>query len=485
MDSLAQTDSSETYKRPPQDPDALIENILVPHRVAQVCFRWRAIALRDSTLWNRILINEDSIDRRLSALDIAMRKRRKVRFRRNAFPDTKRMLERSRTQPLHIFIDLNVRDLSPPWEFYQTNIHTLCIETSGMWKHSAILLEVLRGRVLDNLTNLKIDRSYDDWQEFSPRFDAPTYSQQTASVPRSRSCFFPGTPEEPLCPSLRHLNLTGTYHDWDRFVARPTVTQLRAVLEMCSATLETLNLTGALPYLEPEGGMVLPPLTLTRLTQLKLGYTMPVELDAFASNFLVPALTHLSISNRDQRVPGDFDFAEESEIYGDTLNSFTALLASIPFEQLEAFTLRHAQFGSPAPYIATEEMAPAAPKVRLDNPDRFLLMGMLYPQLDMLPKEDDDVLDIPIVLASVKELCFAVDTDDQAHRSIMRYLGDRRERRLVRGENGTETYVGEKIDVLYLIFPLLTQEKEAAVDWRPIVVAKKTFLSLAPDDDDD
>ncbi|KAF9024358.1 hypothetical protein BDZ89DRAFT_125308 [Hymenopellis radicata] len=294
MDSFAQTDSSsETYKRPPQDPDALIENIVCddvlneifkflvcfdswsPHRVAQVCFRWRAIALSDSTLWNRILINEESIDRRLSARDIAMRKRRKVRFRGNAFPDTKRMLERSRTQPLHIFIDL-----SPPWEFYQTkslaalltpyvcSIHTLCIETSGMWKHSAILLEVLRGRALDNLTNLKIDRSYDDWQEFSPRFDAPTYSQQTASVPRSRPSFFPGTPEEPLCPSLRHLSLTGTYHDWDRFVvrdlvrltisrlpfqARPTVTQLRAVLEMCSATLETLNLTGALPYLEPEG----------------------------------------------------------------------------------------------------------------------------------------------------------------------------------------------------------------------------------------
>ncbi|KAF9024357.1 hypothetical protein BDZ89DRAFT_1136124 [Hymenopellis radicata] len=235
---------------------------------------------------------------------------------------------------------------------------------------------------------------------------------------------------------------------------------------------------------------------------------MPVELDAFASNFLVPALTHLSISNLDQRVPDDFDFAEESEIYGDTLNSFTALLASIPFERLKAFTLRHAQFGSPAPYIATEEMAASgsvslsslpvpfqllqrlknARKVRLDNPDRFLLMGMLYPQLDMLPKdrkEDDDVLDIPIVLASVKELCFAVDTDDQAHRRIMRYLGDRQARHLVWVENGTETYVGEKIDVLHLIFPLLTQEKEAAVDWRPIVVAKKTFLSLAPDDDDD
>ncbi|KAF9018559.1 hypothetical protein BDZ89DRAFT_1165120 [Hymenopellis radicata] len=465
-----------------------------PIAFSRVCSRWRAIALNDSTLWNQIFINEDSIDRRLSARDIH---RAQGPWSRHHQAQGVQGAQVPASSPLHIFIDLNARDLSPSWEFHQTkslaalltpyvySIHTLYIETSGMWKHCAILLKVLRGCVLPNLTDLKVDRS-----------------EQTAPVPRSRPSFFPGTPDELLCPNLWRVNLTGTYHDWDRFgarnlaclmisklplLSRPTVIQLRGVLEMSSATLETLDLTGALPFLEPDDGMVLPPLPLTRLTRLRLGYVMPLELDAFASNFLMPALTHLSISNLDPRAPADLGFAEESEIYGDTLNSFTVLLASIPFHQLEAFTLRGAQFGSPAPYIATEEMAASgsvslsslpvpfqllqcsknARKVRLDNPDRFLLMGMLYPQLDMLPKdrkEDDDVLDFPIVLANVKELSFKVDTDDQAHRSIMRYLGDRRERHLVRGENGMETYVGEQIDVLRLNFPLLPLEKEATVD---------------------
>ncbi|KAF8917044.1 hypothetical protein CPB85DRAFT_235193 [Mucidula mucida] len=189
----------------------------------------------------------------------------------------------------------------------------------------------------------------------------------------------------------------------------------------------------------------------------------------FAANFLVPALTHLTITNLDQRSFEDFDFIEESAIYGNPLISFDVLLSSFPFDQLEEFTLQRAPFGPPFLYIATEEMAARdsvslsslpvpfqllqrlkkVKKVCLNNPDQFLLMGMLYPQLDMLPKDrkEDNILDV-IVLAGVKELCFEVNTDDQAHRNILRYWSDRRERYLVCGEDGAETFVGKKIDVL-------------------------------------
>ncbi|KAF8914956.1 hypothetical protein CPB85DRAFT_470369 [Mucidula mucida] len=557
MDLLpAQTYSTEYYQRPSQGPNTLIENMVCddvlneifnrlvcvdtwsPHRFSQVCSRWRVIALNNSTLWNHIYINENAIDDRLSAGDVIKRvvsvddvlkgKARKRVFG-NAFPIIKRMLERSRTQPLDIFIDLKVSDPRVPWEVYQTKslaallapyvtaFRTFYIGTAGLWKHCAILLEVLRGRLLPNLEDLKIDRSYQSWQSFEPNFDASTYIAQTAPVPSSKLSFYPATPEELLCPKLWRLSLTGTYHDWDRFVARnlvcltvsklplrarPTAAQFRTMLKMSSTTLEVLDVTGALPFLEPEDGNITPPLTLTRLTHLRMGYTMPLELDVFACNFLVPALRYLSITNLDERTPEDFRFAEESQIYGDTMNSFIALLASFPFEQLEGFTLRRAQFGSPAPFIVTEEMAYSgsvslsslpvpfqllqrlknAHKVRLDNPDRFLLMGMLYPQLDTITKdrmEGSNNLDVPIVLSSVKELFFAVNTDDQAHRSIMRYLSDRRERYLVRGEDGAEIFVGKKIDVLKLTFSLVSKEMEATIDWKSLVVAKKTCLNLA------
>ncbi|KAF8917043.1 hypothetical protein CPB85DRAFT_235126 [Mucidula mucida] len=175
MDSLDQTDiGSDTYKRPPQGPNALIEKMVCddvlneifkwlvcldswsPRDFSRVSSRWRAIALNDSTLWNVISINERTIDRRLSARDrIITRKGRKVRVLGNAFPIIKMMLERSREQPLNIFIVFKVRDLCAPWEVFQIkslaalltpyvyNIRVLYIGPCGIWKHFAILLEVL------------------------------------------------------------------------------------------------------------------------------------------------------------------------------------------------------------------------------------------------------------------------------------------------------------------------------------------------------
>ncbi|KAF9033234.1 hypothetical protein BDZ89DRAFT_1062981, partial [Hymenopellis radicata] len=96
----------------------------------------------------------------------------------------------------------------------------------------------------------------------------------------------------------------------------------------------------------------------------------------------------------------DPDIAQESMLYSDTLSSFAALLDTFPFAE---FALHGAQFGPLPTYIPIEEETGVelsslpvpfqllqqlknATKVHLANPDQFLLMGMLYSQLDMIPK---------------------------------------------------------------------------------------------------
>ncbi|KAF9022101.1 hypothetical protein BDZ89DRAFT_1137547 [Hymenopellis radicata] len=223
---------------------------------------------------------------------------------------------------------------------------------------------------------------------------------------------------------------------------------------------------------------------------------MPVELEVFQSNFLVPALKRLYILNINMWDP---DVAEEFMIYSDTLRSFATLLSSFPFAQIEDFTIRGAQFGPLPMYVPTEEEEETgmvelaslpvpfqllqrlknATKVRIDNPNEFLLMRMLCSQLDMIPKDyrTEEMPPIPIVLANAKELCFEVDTDDQAHRSVLQYLSECVERYVVQGEDGRRVYVGgTPVDVLRLTFPLVSPEQWEKEDWNGTNLARKVVV---------
>lgn len=223
---------------------------------------------------------------------------------------------------------------------------------------------------------------------------------------------------------------------------------------MCSATLTSLELTGSMPLVQLKG----PPVTLESLTELRLGYTSPLELSVFQSTFLVPALTCLHIINLAAPTNGEFV---------NTVAAFAALLSTFPFTQIEDFVLSGARFGAPPADIPSDEEFMTASveslhmafqllqrlknarKVRFDNPDQCVLVGLLYPQLDLIDDltKEEDLHNVLMVLPYVKELSFLADTDDQAHLGVLRYLNARLEQ-FFRDDDKAPHWVGVPADVL-------------------------------------
>ncbi|KAF9022102.1 hypothetical protein BDZ89DRAFT_1137548 [Hymenopellis radicata] len=256
MASRVLPNSPGTFQRPSQGVAAHIENILIDDvlkvifehvifsasatafTVSRVCRCWQEIVLQVSSLWRNISISEHSINQNVlgPVRDSGCPRTTAKSNAPSSFPRIELMLERSRMQLLDIFILIPPPDQGIyPWDLYHTQMlaallkpyavcfHTLSIDSYASWQHHVLLLDVLHDRVLPNLVDLNICRSYDTWQELHADFDDATYAEEACTLPSTRFSFVPGITEQVLCPKLRRISLKGSYQDWDCFFRRNLV----------------------------------------------------------------------------------------------------------------------------------------------------------------------------------------------------------------------------------------------------------------------
>lgn len=510
------------------DDDNTMTNVF---KLSQVDSRWRQLALSDSTLWNHITIDEKVINQSIPVRQLAQDASTRANYAPSVFPRVALMLERSRTQLITVTIEIPICSLGRlPFNYFHSELlatllstHALRIEVfsidTAYWKHHSLVLSIFRQKSLPNLAELNIKRQYMPMQEFEHRFDQPSLREPPCAVPYARKSTLEGDdPQNVLIyPKLRVVTLTGTNHKWNRFfggnltclsiaalpfLARPTVVQLLRMLSSTRNTLECLELAGSLPFLEPDDRENFPPITLRNVTDLTLGYTMPLEVELFVDYFRVPSLLALAIHNLDGRTHDSMPFHEYTQVCQDTLSAFGSVLRHFPLEQIEDFSLSGAHFGYQPPYLPTEQNAEAGhvklgdlpipfqlvqrlhsvTSLALENPDRLFLTGMLYPQLDKVPKGrreyDDEEVMIPMVFSAVEDLHFDVNSDEAAHRSVVRYLNDRWQRFLKDDEDGNRVYMGESLEFLELDFSQMTPTEFRDTNWKCLSIADTYRLTV-------
>ncbi|KAK0199505.1 hypothetical protein DFS33DRAFT_224801 [Desarmillaria ectypa] len=481
--------------------------------------RWRYLVISSPLFWTQIDVNELSFSSSRYAISCA-----------RAFPVVALYLERSRSCPIDIMINLDVLgdiiappegDEHLPFTFDHIDLLGLTLAENARrirtlqmicpnWTVQQYILQHFRSVPLPMLQGFNLEYRFHILQSI-----VQSYHRKTALFPCDTLTLFSldGTslPDikdalrrsgSSLYPNIRDVELHGAHYKWGRFCAtnlsslsisyipwdhRPTHTELRDIL-LGSPTLCSLSISGALPSTGARMDLNLP-----QLSSLELGFTDPVEVSVFVAGLDVPSLKKLELHYTTPTLPREaLPVDTEDILYARTADAFNHLIEYLPLQQLLGLSIRSVRFSREESIVATTSQVdrglvkdhelPAVLRfiqrlkvltsLHLVNPDPDLLLSLVFPQLSSYPKGVEDTGYNPLVVPRLKRLSITTK-EENGHQSVIRCLQRRRDL-YTESESGSDRYIGRLLESQTLVFPILAKKDVLAVE--------RTSFALAPED---
>jgi len=410
--------------------DCQVDIVSFPLLISHVCYQWRELALQTSTLWTTIDIFDVSESFTLPdspAVDELAPQR--------AFPFAALFLERSRTRPINVRIDLRSETYDFELSDYENQINSvfspllsrllsfLLAPHAMRFKEFRFLSDIflpiidvlscLSSIPMPQLEKWEVQRCdiYHCFEDmFEPRgtTNALSLFSRPVGVEEHAAAY-----TENLYPNLKHAVLSGTPLRWSHFSltnlkslslnylaneVRPTFTTLRHILLANEHSLEKLEIQGAAP------ADIGPPYVLSNVRKLTLGYTFPEEAFGLVCTLKTPNLTELVITDLARYLTPESN-RPQTRADQSAMVVFAAVMRCMPLHKIQHLGLGCVMFYSPdmgwphdiptrgtdpgkLPFLLAFLRSMSSLKsLTLDEPDKALMHFLNCPIL--CPKDDN------------------------------------------------------------------------------------------------